>query len=668
MVPGGARRRARARPSASGSGSARAAAPTATSRRPTGSRSSAARRGRRTDEPGRHARRVVPAPVRRRAARPQLGPPRRPRRARGRSCASGSTAARPASGSTRPRCSSRTRRCPRSRTDPLPGEHPTHRPRRAPRDLPRLARASPTRTPATASLVGEVWLPDADRFARYLRPDELHTAFNFDFLARPWDAAAPARRRSTRRSRAHAPVGAPGDVGALEPRRHPAGHPLRPRGLLVRLRRASGSAPRPTSPRAAPGPGGGPARRRPARLALHLPGRRARPRRGRGPARTTASRTRCTSGRAASTRAATAAGCRCRGRGDRGRRSASARPARPARAVAAASPPHWADADRRGPGRRSGLDAQPVPCRAADPARRGRPRATARSPGCRRTRTSSPSGAATDFVCITNLSGAGDAAAAACGGPAGKRRRSRTATCRPTRPSGCARHRDEPTDAARRVPDDDAEAVRRRPPATTRSSRTLTARATHRVDGIERRARDEVHRPDARRRSWRRSPSSPPPCFAACGTAASPSPSPASTAPSSPGASAAASQGRAQEPVTIIVGALRPGVDPGGRRRADEQIERVRGQVPLDHGRARGVQLDGPDLHRGPRRRHAAGRLHDPVHRRQGPDRPAPDRRHRRAAFARSATPTSSTRTSSSTARTQTARSTPSRPRPTACR
>lgn len=39
-------------------------------------------------------------------------------------------------------------------------------------------------------LVGEVWLEDMGRFAKYLRPDELHTAFNFDFMARPWDAAA----------------------------------------------------------------------------------------------------------------------------------------------------------------------------------------------------------------------------------------------------------------------------------------------------------------------------------------------------------------------------------------------------------------------------------------------------------------------------------------------
>ena len=49
-------------------------------------------------------------------------------------------------------------------------------------------------------LVGEIWLPDAERFARYLRPDELHTAFNFDFLSCPWEPRACARR-STPRSR-----------------------------------------------------------------------------------------------------------------------------------------------------------------------------------------------------------------------------------------------------------------------------------------------------------------------------------------------------------------------------------------------------------------------------------------------------------------------------------
>jgi alpha-glucosidase len=57
-------------------------------------------------------------------------------------------------------------------------------------------------------LVGEVWLPDPVRFARYLRPDELHTAFNFDFLACPWDAAR-MRTSITDALAAHAPVDAP---------------------------------------------------------------------------------------------------------------------------------------------------------------------------------------------------------------------------------------------------------------------------------------------------------------------------------------------------------------------------------------------------------------------------------------------------------------------------
>lgn len=57
-------------------------------------------------------------------------------------------------------------------------------------------------------LIGEIWLPDTERFARYLRPDELHTAFNFDFLTCPWE---PARLRASIDGTlaAHAPVAAP---------------------------------------------------------------------------------------------------------------------------------------------------------------------------------------------------------------------------------------------------------------------------------------------------------------------------------------------------------------------------------------------------------------------------------------------------------------------------
>ncbi len=57
-------------------------------------------------------------------------------------------------------------------------------------------------------LVGEVWLPDAERLARYLRPDELHTAFNFDFLACPWEPG-PMRTSIESALASHAPVDAP---------------------------------------------------------------------------------------------------------------------------------------------------------------------------------------------------------------------------------------------------------------------------------------------------------------------------------------------------------------------------------------------------------------------------------------------------------------------------
>ncbi len=38
--------------------------------------------------------------------------------------------------------------------------------------------------------VAEAWTPSAERTARYLRPDELHQAFNFHYLTTGWDAAA----------------------------------------------------------------------------------------------------------------------------------------------------------------------------------------------------------------------------------------------------------------------------------------------------------------------------------------------------------------------------------------------------------------------------------------------------------------------------------------------
>ncbi|GIL30053.1 glycoside hydrolase family 13 protein [Actinocatenispora comari] len=58
------------------------------------------------------------------------------------------------------------------------------------------------------ALIGEIWLPDTERFARYLRRDELHQAFNFDFLGCHWDAAA-LRRCIDDTLAAHRPVDAP---------------------------------------------------------------------------------------------------------------------------------------------------------------------------------------------------------------------------------------------------------------------------------------------------------------------------------------------------------------------------------------------------------------------------------------------------------------------------
>jgi alpha-glucosidase len=90
---------------------------------------------------------------------------------------------------------------------PLPGQHP-NTDRDELHEIYRGWRAVADSYPGARVLIGEIWLPDTERFVKYLRPDELHTAFNFDFLGRPWDA------RSLRASiqttlEAHAPMGAP---------------------------------------------------------------------------------------------------------------------------------------------------------------------------------------------------------------------------------------------------------------------------------------------------------------------------------------------------------------------------------------------------------------------------------------------------------------------------
>ena len=234
------------------------------------------RRRRDADELAEQLRRARPGRARRtRTARPASGTstssPRPSRTSTGTtptsagstrtSSASGSTAASPASASTRRPCWSRTRRCPRCPSRPGARRAPRPGPRRAARDLPLAGAPSRTATTATRILVGELWLPDLDRFALYLRPDELHTAFNFDFLARPWDAAE-LRASIDLTLAAHAPVDAAPDVGPREPRRDPPRDALRAGRHLVRLQAqaprhrrrtsrsaAGGRARRPCSPR-----------------------------------------------------------------------------------------------------------------------------------------------------------------------------------------------------------------------------------------------------------------------------------------------------------------------------------------------------------------------------------------------------------------------------------
>ena len=302
-------------------------------------------------------------------------------------------------------------------------------------DIYRSWRAIADGYPGRRILVGEVWLPDVERFARYLRPDELHTAFNFDFLARPWDAHelrasidAHARGpRARRRAR---------DVGPVQPRRDAAGDPVRPRGQLVRVpdqapRRAD--RPRARSPARA---GGGAARGGAARLAVHLPGRRARTRRGDRPARSTRSPDPMYH-RSGGTRPGPRRlpGARCPGRATRQPFGFSP----PGASTATVAPPArpLGGPERRGPAGRPRLDPPALPVRAAHPARRARP---GRRPdswlpaarACARLRTGRRGSSA-----ITNLSDGPVALPRGTERAARERRGRRAASCRSMPRPGC---------------------------------------------------------------------------------------------------------------------------------------------------------------------------------------------------------------------------------------
>jgi alpha-glucosidase len=91
-------------------------------------------------------------------------------------------------------------------TDPLSGNHPFVD-RDEVHDIYRSWRRVADSYAERRALIGEVWMADPVRFAAYLRPDEMHTAFNFDYLNCPWDGPR-FRQVIDETLAAHAPVGA----------------------------------------------------------------------------------------------------------------------------------------------------------------------------------------------------------------------------------------------------------------------------------------------------------------------------------------------------------------------------------------------------------------------------------------------------------------------------
>jgi alpha-glucosidase len=74
-------------------------------------------------------------------------------------------------------------------------------------DIYRSWRAVADEYPARV-LIGEIWIPDAVRLARYVSPGELHTVFNFPYLSCPWNAAQ-LREVIDNTLALNAPAGAP---------------------------------------------------------------------------------------------------------------------------------------------------------------------------------------------------------------------------------------------------------------------------------------------------------------------------------------------------------------------------------------------------------------------------------------------------------------------------
>ncbi len=228
----------------------------------------------------RRGRRVVPPPLRPRAARSQLDASRRLARARGHP----SLLVRPRRRRRPHRLGGAARQGPGARRGPggrsTGRRAPVHGPRHAPRDLPQVAAdrrqlcraAGPRRRDLAArrGAVRAVSPPGRAAHRVQLRLPVLSVGARADAHV---DRDRARRPRSRRRA---------DDVGALESRRDAAGHALRPRRHRVRVRvEACRDADR-SRARDAARPGGGAARDGAPGLAVRLPGRGARPAGGRG--------------------------------------------------------------------------------------------------------------------------------------------------------------------------------------------------------------------------------------------------------------------------------------------------------------------------------------------------------------------------------------------------
>ena len=354
--------------------------------------------------------RVVPPPVRTRAARPELAQPRGRGRLRATRCGSGSTAASTASGSTSRTGWSRPRGCPTSaahlaaRGGPRPRtEHPHWDRDDVHDDLPRLARGRrllPRRAGVRRRGVGATRRPAGPLRARptSCTPRSTSTSWARPGTRRRCGATIDRTLRRTRRSARRPPGCCPTTTSARHVTRYG-------RELTTPASRSTTWPACPATSRL-----GTRRARAAALLMLALPGgayvyqgeELGLPR-GRGPAgrRAAGPDVRRTGG--TEPRAATAAGCRSRGPGPaavrlrpRGR---AAPPWLPQPAVVGATSPS------SGAGGRPGLDAGAVPGGAAHPA----PRTPALGDGGLRW-LDAPEGAlafARDpgFGCMVNLSG-----------------------------------------------------------------------------------------------------------------------------------------------------------------------------------------------------------------------------------------------------------------------